>query len=248
VVGAVPFVGYAGLRAATVGDFNIVSFGGFASSGMSGLMVTPDTLPKLKAGHRDLAQTILIERERLAANGTMLPIPLNSAGERSFLSAALGYFDVLARSYDNVVFDIVLHQRREDESWVSFNARLQTFTFNVIAAEPLSYIAWIVGAGTRIVGLMTVANPAFIAAFGMLALMFLLQVVSGASLTTQWRGGGREIPFLLIIVSAYTLANCLAMLLLTFPARRYVETAGILLAALPLYALLQRIAPSVVRR
>lgn len=247
-VGAAPFVGYAGLRAATVGDFNIVSFGGLASSGMSGLMVTTDTLPKLKAGHRDLAQTILIERERLAANGTMSLIPLNSTGKRSFPSAALGYFDVLARSYDNVVFDIVLHQQQEGENWVSFNARLQAFTFDVIAAEPLSYITWVVGAGTRIAGLMIVTNPVFLAAFGMLTIVFLLRVVSGASSTTQPRDGGRAMSFLLLIVGAYVLASCLPMLLLTFPARRYVETAGILLAALPLFALLRRIGPSVARR
>jgi hypothetical protein len=239
VVGAVPFVGYAGLRAATVGDFNIVSFGGFNSSGMSGLMLTTDTPPKLRPEHRDLAKVILAERERLAAEGAMLPIPRNSEGVRSFISTAVGYFDILARSYDNVSYEIVLPRKGEDENWVAFNRRLQAFTVDVIKAELRNYLAWIIGAGTRIVGLMTITNMAFMLVCGILVLVLLIPVMRASVGMTYI--DSRALTFLVLVVGAYILANCLPMMLLAFPARRYVETAGLLLPALPLFVLLRMV-------
>lgn len=236
-VAVVPFLAYSGLRASQTGDFNIVSFGGVASVGMSGLMLTPATIEKLSREHRELAQTILAERKRLAQSGVMLPIPLNSQNERSFVSAALGYFDVLARSYDNIVYDVVVPQRSPEEGWVSFNARLQAFTVEVIKAEPLSYAAWVVGAATRLVGLITIANASFIVAFLLLTGLFFFTVVRGQ--TGESRAPLRDTYFLLLVVGAYTFANSVPMLLLTFPARRYVDTAGLLLAALPLLGVLR---------
>jgi hypothetical protein len=51
----------------------------------------------------------------------------------------------------------------------------------------------------------------------------------------------RALTFLVLVVGAYILANCLPMMLLAFPARRYVETAGLLLPALPLFVLLRMV-------
>jgi hypothetical protein len=234
------FLAYGGLRAAKTGDFNIVSFGGFASVGMSGLMLTPATVEKLPDRHRALAKNILIERERLANAGTMLPIPLNSQNQRSFVSAALGYFDVLARSYDNVVFSIVAPLQADKESWIAFNARLQDFTVAVIKAEPFSYAAWIIGAATRVVGLITVANASFMVATIVLIGLFLATVAAGRADTLETNVGlAREVTFLLIVVGAYTLASTIPMLLMTFPARRYVDMAGLLLASLPILGVIR---------
>ena len=244
VLSALAFVGYAGVRAGVVGDFNIVSFGGYASSGLSGLMITPEIIEALPERHRSLAQTILTERDDLAARGDMLPIPYNFDKQRSFTSAALGYFDVLARSYDNVVHDIVVRQMQPGESWLAFNARLQDFLGAVIKADPKAYLAWIVGASTRVIGRITVANAAFMIASLLLSALFIVSIVRGRTTTTnlveqEALHPGRDVAAIILIVGAYTLANWLPMVLVTFPARRYVDTAGLLLAALPFLAFLR---------
>lgn len=249
VLSATAFVGYASVRVSVVGEFNIVSFGGYASSGLSGLMITPDIIDELPDRHRPLAQAIFAGRQALAERGDMLPIPYNAGGQRSFVPAALGYFDVLARSYDNVVHDVVARQMQPGESWIAFNARLQDFFVSVIRADPAGYLAWLVGASARVAGRITVTNAAFMLASLGLCLLFVGVVIRGrmtaAPSTVDPEPNLRfDIAAIVLIVGAYTLANWLPMVMATFPARRYVDTAGLLLAALPLFACL-RLWPSV---
>ncbi|TVR80022.1 MAG: hypothetical protein EA405_11525 [Rhodospirillales bacterium] len=232
-----PFAIYAGLRYAETGSFQVVSYGGFQSSGMSGLMLRPETIAKLPREHRDRAAFIVEQRDALAAQGQMLPIPLNSQNVRSFPSAALGYFDVLARSNDNVLYDIVSGTRGRSESWVEFDQSLQAFTIAVVKAEPAYYAAWVIGATTRFVGLATVANATFAVASFALAGLFCLAVLCGRVTKAAGGAGSRDLAIVAVIVGGYTLANYLPSVLMTFPARRYVDTAALLLATFPLYAL-----------
>ncbi len=243
VLSALAFVGYAGVRASFVGEFNIVSFGGYASSGLSGLMLNPKTIDALPERHRPLARAILVQRDVLAARGDMLPIPYNSDKQRSFTSAALGYFDVLARSYDIVVSEIVVRQMQPGESWMAFNARLQDFLVAVIRANPEAYMAWIVGACTRVAGLITITNAAFMLTSFALGALFIFSIIRSRSVTVRVGQDelppGRDVAAIILIAGLYTLANWLPMVLVSFPARRYVDTAGLLFAALPFYALLR---------
>ena len=47
---------------------------------------------------------VLAAREQAEAAGRVLRTPLNSQGERSFTSAAAGYFDIYARTYDELLY------------------------------------------------------------------------------------------------------------------------------------------------
>ena len=67
----------------------------------------------------------------------MARTPLNSVGERSFVSAALGYFDIYARSHDDLLYGEIIGLKRADETWVAFNGRLMSFSVATIAAVPL---------------------------------------------------------------------------------------------------------------
>jgi hypothetical protein len=60
---------------------------------------------------------------------------LRSAGERSFVSAALGYFDICARSYHDFVWFEIGGLRAPQESWVAFDRRLTTFSMATITGE-----------------------------------------------------------------------------------------------------------------
>lgn len=75
----------------------------------------------------------------LVAGGAALP--LNPQGVRSFAATALGYFDVLARSYDPVLSGAVGPARESGETWVAFDARMQRLAVATLAASPLFYLA-----------------------------------------------------------------------------------------------------------
>lgn len=239
--GMLPFLAISGLRRAEVGDFNIVSFGGFQISGMAALMLTPSTLDRLPAGTRAMAADIMQRRDALIAAGTVLPIPLNSAGVRSFPSAALFYFDILARTHDDVLYGAVAPERRNDKSWVAFNARAQRFALAVIRAEKLSYIAWVAGASVRLVGRLLAGNPGFVLWAVPLAALYLWR--------RAWQSPpigpppSNEIDTLVLLSGTFTLAASLLIVLVTFPATRYVDSAGILLPLWPVYGVL-RLCPS----
>jgi hypothetical protein len=225
---AAPFLLIATLRLAVVGDFNIVSFGGFQMSGMAALMLTPDTIPRLPAALRPAATDIIARRDALIASGDALAIPKNAAGIRSFPSAAAGYFDLLARTYDDVLYGAVRPGQQPGESWVAFNARLQRLAVATVLAEPVDYAAWVAGALARLLGRLALFNPGMILGYALIMGGLLRRPPSPP------RPG--EVRLLLTLAGIHTAAASVLTVLVTFPAARYIDGAGMMLAALPLYA------------
>lgn len=240
---SLPFVMMASVRLASVGHFHIVSFGGFAMAGMAGQMLDSGMVERLDEDLRPLALAIVEGRDALVARNEALAVPLNSRGQRDFNSMAFGYFDIVARNYDSVLFGVVLKQRNAGESWVDFDRRMQHFTIAVLRAAPQRYAVWLVGASTRATGRLLVTGAAFVAAS--LALVFLYPA---------WLMAGRARVYappappdiglhaMLLIVACYTLSNLVPAVAVTFPAARYIDTAGLFIAALPIYALMRLLA------
>lgn len=224
---AAPFAVIATLRLATLGDWNIVSFGGFQMSGIAALMLTPAAANRLPPAMQTAARDIT-RRDALIAAGRALPLPLNSAGERSFASAALGYFDLLARTYDDVLYGAVRPTQRPGESWVAFNGRMQALSLATIRAQPVNDAAWVAGATGRLVGHMLVFNPAMD-----LAALLLLTGVLRRNRLRPGRPG--ELRTLAILSAVYTAGASALVVLTTFPAGRYIDGAGMMIAAVPLY-------------
>jgi hypothetical protein len=239
--GMLPFLAISGLRRATVGDFNIVSAGGFQMSGMAALMLTPATLDRLPADLRPMAADIMRRRDALIAAGTALPIPPNSTGVRSFPSTALFYFDILARTHDEVLYGAVRPEIGKDESWVAFNTRAQRFALAVIWAEKPSYVAWVAGASVRLVGRLLAGNPAFVLWAVPLVGLYLRR--RACQTPPIGPPPSNEIDTLVLLSGTFTLAASLLIVLVTFPATRYVDSAGVLLPLWPIYGVL-RLCPS----
>jgi hypothetical protein len=197
-------------------------------------MLTPSVVARLPAEDRDLAAQILAARERAEAQGRVAPTPRNSTGQQSFPSAAAGYFDIYARTYDSLLQDEIERFQRPDESWVEFDHRLGRLSFATIRVVPEDYAAWIVGASARLVGHMLVLNGPFVlACMGLLAAL-LWRLRRPASIGDLDRAS--DAGLLAVVVGIYILAAAPLSVLLTFPASRYIDTAAILLPALPLYA------------
>lgn len=231
----VPFLGFSALRQAEVGDFNVVSFGGFQMAGMAAFLLTPEVADRLPADVAPTARRLLADYDTAVSEGRAPALPRNSSGQRSYVSAALGYFDVIARMHDDVLYGVVDRLREPGESWVSYNRRMQRLAVSTVLAAPERYAVWVIGAATRFVGRALVANAAFMLAFIGLAGVFTVRLFR-----PKPEGGprSRDGEALVVLVAAYTLGSGALALLTTFPAARYVDTAGILLGALPVYGLL----------
>lgn len=229
--GLVPGLLVASVRWQATGDFNISAFGGFQMSGMASLMLTPDVAARLPDRDRPLADAILAARSDLEKQGKAIATPQNSTGQRSFVSEAVGYFDILARTHDDVLYGAVARQQQPGESWIAFNRRLQRYAVDTIGADKRGYAAWIVGALTRAVGHLAVTTPAFFASTVLLALIVAFRGYAASTRTTSPSG--------LLQTVIWTTAGALApAILVTFPALRYLDVASLLLPAIPIYVLI----------
>jgi hypothetical protein len=226
---ALPLVIQSGLRWKSVGDFNIVSFGGFASSGMAGFMLTPDIIARLPGAVRPTAQAILDARTSAEDAGRIARTPFNSAGERSFVSAALGYFDIYARSYDDFIWFEIGKLRAPEESWVAFNQRLAAFSIATVTAAPLRWLAWVGGATSRLVGRMIVTNAPMLLALAALLVTALTALVRRTGLGPS----AADLVQVSAVALAWLAATGPLIVLITFPATRYIDTAAVLITAVP---------------
>jgi hypothetical protein len=225
----VPFVIQSGIRLRAVGDFNIVSFGGFQMSPVAGFMLTPEMADGFPERTRATARAILSAREAAEASGTVVRTPLNSSGQRSFVSAALGYFDIYARGYDDFLHGVIDKQQQPGERWVDFNRRLMAFSLDAARSAPLRWAAWVAGATSRLTGHMIVTNAIMLLALGALTVALLFAATRRLEIPVCDGLGG-----VLLVAGAWIGATAPLTVLTTFPATRYIDTAATLLPAVPI--------------
>lgn len=223
-----PFVVQSAIRWRAVGEFNIVSFGGYQMSALAGFMLTPDLIARLPDAVKPTAQAILTARDAGERAGLVAPTPINSSGERSFVSAALGYFDVYARAYDPLLGEI-LKLQRPGESWVAFDTRLRQFSLATIMAAPVQWLAWIGGSLSRLTGRIVVTNLPMLVASAALLLAGIAFLIRRGALDAA----ARDIAPVIAVALAWMLCTGPLIVLVTFPGTRYIDTAGALLPAIP---------------
>ena len=234
VVTATPFLGIATLRAATVGDFNIVSFGGYAMSGLTTLLLADDTVAKLPEDLRPYATQILAARRAGEDSGRFIGIPPNASNERSYYSAALAYFDVLARTHDDMIYEVITPTRGANESWVDFNRRLSRFSFAVVRAAPERYAAWIVGGATRVIGHAIVTNLPAALAIVVIAVVWPWNVVTRGQAAVS-AVSRLDVPVMAALAILWFVGAGILTVLMSSPSIRYIETSTVLVAPALIY-------------
>jgi hypothetical protein len=197
-------------------------------SAMVGFMLTDDLVARLPETERPTAHAILTARETAESAGRVARTPENSSGVRSFTSATLGYFDLYARSYDGLLVEI-RKLRRPDESWVAFDRRLRNFSFATLTRAPDKWLVWVGGATARFVGHAIVTNATMLLGCLVLLVMGLFAVIRQSRLGAV----ARDIAPVTAVALAWMAATGPLIVLVTFPATRYIDTAGVLLAAIP---------------
>jgi hypothetical protein len=233
--GILPFFGQSLYRLNAVGDFGLVSFGGFGISGMTVQMLTPEVVERLPEVHRPLARQMLEAKDRAVAEQIAMPLFRNSVGQRSFQTTALDGFDTLARNYDEIMWGKLVPLRLPDESWVAFNARMGAVNGAILRALPERWGLWVIGASSRLVGRLVTYNAAFLMAMGLFGVAALVNITRSG--TALGGSSGASWTMLVLITLAWVLSTTLLTVIATFPALRYVDTGGMLLTALPLYGL-----------
>jgi hypothetical protein len=232
----IPFVAQSTVRAFTVRDFNIVSFGGFAMAGAAGLMIEPKHLPLYPEHIRPTANKILNGRAEAEHDGRVYATPLNSKNELSFLSAAVGYFDVYARTIDHLTWGVIAGVRDGNESWVQFNKRMQEFSIATVKIVPDRWAAWIVGGSSRFVGRAFVTNAPFVI-FGVAFLA--VGTVRIFSRGQPKAAVSRKDWLVVVIVAAGWAIMAIGLaIVVAFPSTRYIDTADMFFPAVPLLALI----------
>jgi hypothetical protein len=221
---SVPFLAQSAWRYHKVADFNIVSYGGFQTAAMAGFMLTPEVIARLPASVQETAREALFAREKGEAEGVVLKTPLNSKGDPSFHSAAVGYFDLYARTHDEYLLKYLIWTRHADETWVQFNARLQRMALATFWHAPDRWLAWVIGGSARMAGRMIVTNTAFVMGVFLCLLALVWRKWEGISshprsdlIRTAW------------LAAAWFCSTAPLTLLITFPATRYIDTASVFL-------------------
>jgi hypothetical protein len=236
VVVAMPFLVQSGLRHVTLGDFNVVSFGGVQMAATAGLMIEPQHIERYPPDIRPTAQEVLRLRTEAEAAGRIYATPLNSTDTRSFLSAAVGYFDIYARTVDAFVWGELARMRQPDESWISFNKRMQAFSLATLRIVPERWLAWTIGGTSRFVGRALVTNATFV-------FFALACLVASAWRLLQGRQFHGSVPprdwLIVAILSTGWAVNAIAApILVAFPTTRYIDTAAVLIPSLVILALI----------
>ena len=230
---ALPFLSFAGVRALALGDFSIVSFGGYQMSGMATLMLSQGVVARLPEPDRPLGARLLAARKAAEESGRAIGVPLNSSNQRSFVSAALSYFDVYARTYDQML-GLIRAQRHPGENWVAFNRRMMGFSLAVVRTAPLRYAAWVVGASQRLLGHTVIANLPLMLAVIVILIAWPVRLLRYRTFRLS-PAQPIDMPAMILLALAWLAAAGALTVLVTFPAIRYMDTANLLLAPIAIY-------------
>ena len=233
LLAALPFAGTASLRAATVGDPNVASLGGYVMSGMAILMLSDDVVARLPNDAKPLATELLNARRAGEESGRFIGVPLNAGNARSYHSAALAYFDVFARTHDDML-RIAASTHKPGESWVDFNRRLMRFSLAVVYAAPDRYAAWLVGATTRLFGRAVATNLAAVLAILVVALAWPWRLLARKQVGVA-PDARLDFPVMILCAIAWLGASGVLTVLIHAPANRFIDTASLLVAAPLIY-------------
>ena len=234
-----PFLLVSTIRYAMVNDFNTVSFGGFAMTGMTSSMLNEQLIRRLAPENQELARSILAKREKLVGAGEICPMAIDhDTGVRSFRRTARSHFDMLSYNFDELAYKIVKQtERKPGETWVQFNKRMMAFSIDVVRTAPLDYSMWVLGALRAATGTAIAQNVPLVIGFVSLLGFYAYLLFTAKVPALSWPPF--DVPLIFLITVMYTLGSGILMVLVTFPANRYVCTSALFIPGIAFYLLIR---------
>jgi len=235
IIVSFPFLLYSGARWAHDEGFNLVSYAGYNSVGMSSqLLEREEQTWTFSDTSKDYGKYLLSEKERLITSGVILGVPLNSTDRQRVLhSSLLGYFDIHARDFDQYLSIASRYKKERGLSWSEFDRRMQKFSFEVVSSLPFNYLAYVGGATIRYIGLLIGSNPILLV-LGFISFMLSVRGFSTYKCALLCRV---DQTVIIAVTLLFVFVNMLPSILISFPAKRYVDVGGIFIHSLFLYYL-----------
>lgn len=223
-----PLLAYCGLRQAVVGQFGIVSFGGYNLVGITGQFLEEGDLPRLPEDLRPIAAGALEHRASEAPRGLYATEP------------RLHYLR-MENDYDPTIWsDFVPAAERAAGEGQPINGPLRRLGTALLFQHPRDYAVWVVKAtrqGAKKLAWDFLDNPAALLVVGLLAGAVLCRLLFAAD---SWPVFEPGLKLLVGLALLYALLNLAVVIPVCPPLGRFTDAAGVFLGA-PVAALLARL-------
>jgi hypothetical protein len=201
---------------------------------MATLMLSDDVVERLPEDVKPFAAQVLSARRAAEDSGRIIGIPINASQIRSYSSVTLAYFDVLARTHDDILYGIIVPTQGANENWVDFNRRLMRFSLAVMRAAPDRYVMWVIGGSTRMFGRSFMTNLPAVLAISVVVVAWPWRLLVRRQIGIR-PVSRLDFPVLILCAILWLVGAGLLTILVHAPATRFIETASLLVAPALIY-------------
>lgn len=220
---AIPLLAYCGLRGALVGQFGIVSFGGYNLVGITGQFLTEEDIPHLPDNLRAIGHVAKQAREMAASRG-----PYGHEPRLHYLR--------METEYDPTIWDdYVVAENHAESNGLSVNESLGRIGVALLLRHPRDYAVWLVKAtrqGAKKLAWDFLDNPVALVVVGLLAGAVLCRLLLAAE---PWPPFDPGLKVLVGLALLYALLNLAVVIPVCPPLGRFTDAAGVFLGA-PVFA------------
>ncbi len=219
-----PLLLYCGIRWAIVGQFGIVSFGGYNLIGVSGQFMDEADLPGLPADLRPIAESALRHRRESEPRGDFAQQP------------RLHYLR-METEYDPTIWSDFVPAAQNQTSETPVNVRLKRLGMKLVVNHPREYTVWLIKAvrqGAKKLFWDFLDNPVFLVVS--LAVWCMIPCVVSCSIpvTPGVRADDQVLKLSLLLAATYAASNLVLVILVCPPLGRFTDAAGVYLG-MPLF-------------
>ena len=222
-----PLLLYCGLRWAVVGQFGIVSFGGYNLIGVTGQFLEDSDLAELPDDLRPLAEAALKLRRETSPRG-------------DFASESKRHYLRMENEYDPTIWSDFVPAAQSLPAESPVNVRLRRLGTALVLQHPRDYGIWLVKAVRQAAKKLLwdfLDNPIYLLA-SLVGWMLVPFMWGYASLSRRiTRSEIRVLTLSLVLCTAYASLNLVMVILVCPPLGRFTDAAGVLLG-MPLFSAL----------
>lgn len=231
VLTAGPLLAYCGVRSAVVGQFGVVSFGGYNLVGISGQFLTPADLDRLPADVRPIAETVLDQQ----ASSTKPVSPYDGEPPLHYLRLETRYDHTIWNEFQPAAERVVGVEP------AAINPRLKTLGATLVRNHPRDYAVWLVKAtrqGAKKLAWDFLDNP--VGLVTSLLLAAVLALTAGLrGFAGSWTDEVDWAAFRILILTtiAYAATSLAVVIPVCPPLGRFTDAAGVFAGSLSMAGL-----------